>query len=173
MYCQNCGNPISDDARFCNRCGKPVGQFAPPRAGTARARLSRHLPVLALLWAIYSVLRMLAGGTMIFGWPFFLHGYFIRRRPFGFPFFGWLSSGFLLRGMMAGVGTGVLLLGALGVAAGWGLWHRKSWARVLALILGFLALLRFPLGTSLGIYTLWVMLSREAGAEYDRLSSSQ
>lgn len=24
-YCSNCGNSLSDDARFCSKCGKPVG----------------------------------------------------------------------------------------------------------------------------------------------------
>ena len=28
----------------------------------------------------------------------------------------------------------------------------------------------FPLGTALGIYTLWVLLPEESGAEYDRLT---
>jgi len=40
----------------------------------------------------------------------------------------------------------------------WGLFEREPWARFLGLALGFLALLRFPLGTALGIYTLWVLL---------------
>jgi hypothetical protein len=37
----------------------------------------------------------------------------------------------------------------------------KSWARVLASILAILNLLAFPIGTALGIYTLWVMLTKE------------
>jgi hypothetical protein len=54
----------------------------------------------------------------------------------------------------------------LGFAAGWGLLHRESWARILALIAGFLALFHPPFGTALGIYTLWVLLSAESEREY-------
>jgi hypothetical protein len=41
---------------------------------------------------------------------------------------------------------------------------------MLGVVIGFLALLRFPLGTALGIYTLWVLLPEESGREYDRLA---
>ena len=44
------------------------------------------------------------------------------------------------------------------------------WARVLGLVLGFLALLRPPFGTALGIYTLWGLLPDHSGQEYERLS---
>ena len=38
--------------------------------------------------------------------------------------------------------------------------------------LGFLALLRPPFGTALGIYTLWVLLPQQSAQEYEQLSSS-
>ncbi len=38
--------------------------------------------------------------------------------------------------------------------------------------LGFLALLRFPLGTALGIYTLWVLLPEASAKEYERLAQA-
>ena len=59
------------------------------------------------------------------------------------------------------VGTGVgLLLAALalpGLAAGYGLLTRKPWARIVALVVGVLGLVNFPLGTAIGIYTMWVL----------------
>jgi hypothetical protein len=67
------------------------------------------------------------------------------------------------------VGTGVgLLLVALslpGLAAGYGLLTRKPWARMLALVVGVLGLVNFPLGTAIGIYALWLLLQPGA-AEY-------
>jgi predicted nucleic acid-binding Zn ribbon protein len=169
MYCNSCGSPIPDDARFCGRCGKVVASLPTSPAETARARLARHLPALALLWAIYSVLRILAGGAMVFAGSMLMPGFlFTRGRPFAFSFFGWPFSRFMLHGLIAGAGVGVLLLGMAGLAAGWGLWHREGWARVLALILGVLALFHFPLGTALGTYTLWVLVPRDAAAEYGR-----
>lgn len=29
MFCQNCGNQLSDDAKFCTRCGTPVAAAQP------------------------------------------------------------------------------------------------------------------------------------------------
>ena len=64
------------------------------------------------------------------------------------------------------VGTGVgLLLAALslpGLAAGYGLLTRKPWSRIVALVVGVLGLVNFPLGTAIGIYTLWVLMQPEA-----------
>ena len=45
-----------------------------------------------------------------------------------------------------------------GLLAGWGLLNFKSWARVLALVMGVLNLLNFPLGTALGAYTIYTLL---------------
>jgi hypothetical protein len=40
--------------------------------------------------------------------------------------------------------------------AGWGLLNNRSWAMMLALIVGCLRLFSFPIGTAIGIYTIWV-----------------
>jgi uncharacterized membrane protein (DUF2068 family) len=160
MYCNACGNPIPDDARFCAKCGRPVAVVGPPGAGIpARARIEKHLPALALIWIIYSLLRVFAGGAVLFVGSMFVPHVFM---------FGWPFSHFFLPGLITSLGVGVLVLGVLGVAAGWGLWQREPWARIVALILGVLSLLHFPLGTALGIYTLWVLLPNDAAAEYSR-----
>jgi len=63
------------------------------------------------------------------------------------------------------VGTSIAglltLVSAPGVICGIGLLQRKPWARVLVLILGCINLANFPLGTALGIYTLWVLINRD------------
>jgi hypothetical protein len=55
-----------------------------------------------------------------------------------------------------------ILLALPGMLAGYGLLQRKQWGRVLALVVGFLALASWPLGTALGLYTLWVLLQAPA-----------
>ncbi len=40
--------------------------------------------------------------------------------------------------------------------AGWGLLNNRSWAMLLALIVGCLRLFSFPIGTAIGIYAIWV-----------------
>lgn len=63
------------------------------------------------------------------------------------------------------VGTTVgLLLAALalpGLVAGYGLLKRASWARMLAIVVGILNLINIPLGTAIGVYTLWALTQPE------------
>jgi len=76
------------------------------------------------------------------------------------------GSGLLLGvAITAGVGSAIaffLVLVSVPEAIG-GIWllKRKSWARTLVLILGFLNLLNIPFGTALGIYTIWVLRKDE------------
>lgn len=55
----------------------------------------------------------------------------------------------------------IILLSLPGIVAGIGLLKRKEWARILSLILGVIDLINFPLGTAIGIYTIWVMVQPE------------
>jgi hypothetical protein len=59
------------------------------------------------------------------------------------------------------IGGIVFVLSIPNIIAGIGLLKYKSWARILAIILGVLSLLGFPIGTALGIYTLWALLNKE------------
>lgn len=59
----------------------------------------------------------------------------------------------------------VVLFGLLSVPAlvgGWGLLRRKPWARMLVLIVSFLTLPGFPIGTLIGAYSIWVLMSDES-----------
>ncbi len=56
----------------------------------------------------------------------------------------------------------LVLMSLPGIVAGVGLLKFRSWARLLAIVLSILNLLFFPLGTVLGIYGLWVLLSRDS-----------
>ncbi|GEN08025.1 hypothetical protein SAMN05443572_106553 [Myxococcus fulvus] len=54
-----------------------------------------------------------------------------------------------------GVSVCILVYCLPGLFTGIGLLKRRTWSRVLALVLGILNLANFPLGTCLGIYALW------------------
>jgi hypothetical protein len=56
----------------------------------------------------------------------------------------------------------LLLVSSPGVLAGAGLLRHRPWARILALILALLNLPGFPVGTLLGIYTIWALLDNES-----------
>ncbi|MFZ5519107.1 MAG: hypothetical protein ACOY90_20915 [Candidatus Zhuqueibacterota bacterium] len=49
-----------------------------------------------------------------------------------------------------------------GIIGGIGLLKRKSWARILILIVAAIDLLDFPLGTALSVYSFWVLLQDES-----------
>ena len=53
------------------------------------------------------------------------------------------------------------------VLAGYGSLKYKSWARILVIILAILNLIVFPIGTAIGIYTLWVMFNDETKALFE------
>ena len=45
--------------------------------------------------------------------------------------------------------------------AGFGLLMRKSWATLFALIVGCLKLFSFPIGTTLGAYSIWIYIEEQ------------
>lgn len=55
-----------------------------------------------------------------------------------------------------------IVLAAPSIIGGWGLLHFKPWARILMIVISVLHLFHVPLGTALGVYGLWVLLSSEA-----------
>jgi hypothetical protein len=122
---------------------------APPIAG---GRVVRHVRTLGILWMVYSGLRLMQSLVMTsfvsYDWWFF------DRMPFFVP------------GLIRAVGGVYMVVSLVGLLAGWGLMERRPWARVLAVVLGVLALLKIPLGTALGIYTLWVLAPAQSEREY-------
>jgi hypothetical protein len=53
--------------------------------------------------------------------------------------------------------TFLAVLGLPGIIGGWALFTGRSWGRPLVLVLGALHLINIPLGTALGIYTIWAL----------------
>jgi hypothetical protein len=64
------------------------------------------------------------------------------------------------------VGLLLAILALPGLAAGYGLLTRKSWARMLAIVVAILGLLNFPLGTAIGLYALWVLFPTGAADSF-------
>ena len=72
------------------------------------------------------------------------------------------------------VGAGFLLIiGVPTALAGWGLLTRKSWSRVLAMVLAILGLFLIPIGTIIGIYVIWVLTSDFAAGYFRDLDSME
>jgi hypothetical protein len=184
MYCDGCGTPFSLGTQYCSSCGKrlmagPVPHTSQGAAGPAMAlpvrsagdgRVKRNINLLAGLWVAAGILRLMAfGGLLIFRRLFFESGWDWMGSE-GWPFGGAFGiKPFLIGGLLSG-GVLLALFAAAYLVLAWGLLERQPWARVLGIVLAFLALLRIPFGTALGIYTLWVLLPESSGREYDALT---
>ncbi|UCH60227.1 MAG: hypothetical protein JSV61_01775 [Anaerolineales bacterium] len=67
---------------------------------------------------------------------------------------------------------GVLVLTSIpGIVVGVGLIQFQPWARIFALVLGLLNLLAFPVGTLLGIYTIFILLDEATSKLFVRQAS--
>jgi hypothetical protein len=160
MYCDSCGVPLQAGQSFCQRCGKAiVGGTAP-----GSSRVARHAQMLGILWVAYSAFVALVS---VFLLVFFQHMLpaIIRAQP---PSAGpppEVVLGFI-RPLMHVMSIFLLAKAAAGFVAGVGLLQRAEWSRMLAIVLGCISLINAPFGTGLGIYTLWVLLSPNADAEF-------
>jgi hypothetical protein len=65
------------------------------------------------------------------------------------------------------IATIVGILGLPGVIVGWGMLRFRPWARILGIIFAFFDLPAFPLGTALGVYTLWVLLNPQTAELFE------
>jgi hypothetical protein len=154
MYCNRCGATLEQGQNFCSACGCAVG--AVPML-PVESRLSGHMRLLAIFWFALSAFRLIPGLFLIvmFGAA---RGFFPPDLPFFVP------------PMLQTLGYLITVGAVLGLVAAWGLWERRPWARMLAIVLGCLSLLDMPFGTALGIYTLWVLLPARSEEEYRRLA---
>jgi len=56
------------------------------------------------------------------------------------------------------VGFVVLIVGALNLVLGIGLWNMRPWSRIAVMILAAFRLFSFPVGTAIGGLTLWYLV---------------
>ncbi len=164
MFCDQCGAQLQAGQLHCSRCGKAV--LGPQQV--RRNRVQEHVRLLGILWIAYSVLQVFGALFVLFVGRAFVSGAFhFPNQPPEFPQF--LQ---LLRPFITFIVWILIARAAAGVIAGWGLLQREPWARILTLVVGFLALLHPLLGTALGIYTLWVLLPSQSEGEYKALSAA-
>jgi hypothetical protein len=71
------------------------------------------------------------------------------------------------------VGALLAVLAIPGLVAGYGLLARKAWGRVLAIVVGILGLINFPVGTAIGIYAILVLLQEGANGYFMSPTSNE
>jgi hypothetical protein len=111
-----------------------------------------HVRILAWCSIIYSSIIVLVGiciGAVVL---------------FGGAISGDREAIFITGAVGAGIAFFLIVIALPGMIAGIGLLKMRPWARIVAIVVGALHILSFPLGTALGIYTLWVLLNAETEA---------
>lgn len=156
MFCDGCGTQLQGGHAFCPSCGKQIREgmsLAAPRP----SRVREHVRLLGILWLAYSAFHVVAGIVLlIISNTIFLN---LPDGPARGPAF--------LHPLLTGIAIVLLIKSVVGVAAGWGLLQREPWARILCLIVSFVSLFHVPIGTALGIYSLWVLLPTHSDREYE------
>jgi len=171
MFCQFCGKQLEDTAQFCSACGNRLSANAPtPPPEPAAEKMKTHLQALVVFWAIYSVFHILTGV-----WTLAFSRYLVPMISNFLPRDANLNLNVLpitqfLYAIYGAVFVYALIVGVAGLITAWGLWQRKSWARVLALVMGIISVINIPFGTAVGVYTLIVLMPSEAGDAYRRLA---
>jgi hypothetical protein len=162
MFCDQCGAHLQSGQSRCVRCGKPItGPMAP-----TRSRVREHVKLLAILWMAYSLLHVATGILAIVASKFFM------MRMMTIPNGPSPEMLMWMRPVVSMIGWLILAKAAIAFITGWGLLQREEWARVVALVIGFVGLLSVPIGTALGIYTLWVLLPSQSEREYKELAQA-
>ena len=60
-----------------------------------------------------------------------------------------------------------IIISLPGIFAGLGLFKRQEWARILTLVLSVISIFNFPIGTGVGIYSIWALVQPEVVAEFN------
>jgi hypothetical protein len=170
MYCSVCGQPMSASQTICQNCARqnaPIASHAP--VSFQGNRVHRHMQTVAILWIAYSLWIVLDWAIAVgfltaafHNWGHLRHGF---DGSYAFSFFhaSWLVP--LITAVLAGRAI-------LSVVTGISLLRCATWARTLAIVTAFLALIHPFAGTVLGIYTLWVLLPSASGQEYDQMAAA-
>lgn len=112
--------------------------------------MERHLTILGILHLALGVLGLLVAALV----------FFVLAGA------GMLSGELAAIGITSTIGAIIgIVISALAIpalAAGAGLLARRSWARVLTLVISVFNLFNFPFGTALGMYAFWVLMQRES-----------
>ena len=131
--------------------------------------MRQHVTVLGVLYIVLGAMGMIGAFVvlLIFGGAAGVVGTIAQQEPdaeIAVPILAVLGLGLFLL---------ITILSVPGIIAGIGLIKFRPWARILGLILSVLNLLHIPLGTIVGVYGLWVLLSSETEAVFRGIEAPQ
>ena len=126
--------------------------------------LTGHLRTLGICWIVYGVIRLIMAVCLVIygGTATVMFGTLLNRVPDPLTLMGVFHFMYTVMIALSAV------CGILGLMAGLALLAERRSGRTLALVAGFLSLSNIPLGTTLGIYTLVILLPIAATQRYGR-----
>ena len=119
--------------------------------------MPEHVRIVAILQIVVGILGVLAGLVVlaIFGVGGAVIGATAQNDPdarLAVPILGVIGIALFLF---------IVLASVPGIAAGIGLLKFRPWSRILAIVVSALNIMNVPLGTALGVYSLWVLLNKD------------
>ena len=117
-------------------------------------KAQEHNKLLGIFFLVMGGMQLMSMLSCLLILPIFLSGSSPLRRDPNFPMA-------FFTGIMIGAVVFSLLIGTLYLIAGFGLVKRKPWGRMASIIAAIPSLLGIPIGTALGVYTLWFMTSEK------------
>ncbi len=170
MYCSACGQALIPGQPVCPQCGRPNAVTVPPvpNLGFQLQTYSGRVKALSIVWFVWGVLSLALGSAGLIFANAYLNGAFgpwIRDPWAHLPMGPQSIAPALIRFGWAMI----LVRSALALIAGWGLMERAQWGRVVAIAAAVVNLIKFPIGTAIGIWTLVTLLGYRNTTLYDQL----
>ena len=169
MYCSKCGRSMTETQAFCPSCGKPAGKslLGETQEKAQEEHFDHAMQRLSRFWYLFAGLNI---GLAVAGLILPIVGVAGAAgpwEPWPHPP-GWQWT------MGAGV-VWILLLSRVVVSAlaGWGLKEHTEWGRPVVLLAAAVALLQFPIGVALGIYTFGALIGKQHAALYQRWAGAK
>ncbi len=116
--------------------------------------MKTHISLVAILHIVFSVLGILL--AIFFQFLFSLIGNISDD----------MEAEFILNIVGSSLAVFFFIVSIPGLIGGIGLLKHKEWARILVIIVSALDLLNFPLGTALGVYSIWALVQPEIIEEF-------
>jgi hypothetical protein len=125
-------------------------------------RMQTHVKVLAILHIVFGALGVLAG-IIVFA---------VMGGVAGMIHMNHDADAANVIPMLGGIGAIVmvfLLCASIpGIIGGIGLLSYRPWARILIIVISALELISIPIGTAVGIYGLWVLLTKDGAQLFEQ-----